>query len=325
MNTNNSHDMDFLISVIVPIYNVEKYLYQCIDSIINQTYHNLEIILVNDGSPDNCGSICDKYALIDPRIKVIHKQNGGLSDARNVAIDIAKGEWITFIDSDDYISKNYIQTLFELAYQNNCQCSVVQPSLFQDGTIPIRKSNNKIEIMNNIEAISAMFYQTKLDTSAWNKLYHKSLFITGIRYPKGYLFEDNPTTFRLLALCDKIAVSNEKLYYYRMREGSIERQDFTPPKIDQGLAILSMMDNYPEITNKVTDAFKCKKTSLALHFIMKMPLDYTRKKDLWMYVLQNRWNIIWDKKARLKTRIGCLLSYLGIPIMKSIFKIVSNR
>ena len=318
--------MNPLITVIVPCYNVEKYLPKCVDSIINQTYQNLEIILVDDGSPDNCGKVCDDYALKDARIKVIHKPNGGLSDARNVAIDIAKGEWITFVDSDDYVSLNYIETLYSLATSNNCQCSVVQPLSFYDGKIPkVISSNDKIEIMDNNEAISSLFYQTKLDTSAWNKLYHRSLFSTGIRYPKGFLFEDNPTTFRLLDKCEKVVVSQQKLYYYRLREGSIERQDFTPEKLDQGITILRMMDKHPEITNKFVDAFKCKKASLALHFIMKMPLEYKHKSDLWEYVTKNRWNVIWDNKARFKTRIGCLLSYLGIPIMKSIFKIVSNR
>ena len=318
--------MNSLVTIIVPIYKVEEYLSQCIDSIINQTYKNLEIILVDDGSPDNCGKICDDYALKDSRIKVIHKPNGGLSDARNVAIDIAKGEWITFIDSDDYIPHDYIEYLYDIVSHDNCQCSVVQVLSFKEGAeLPNNGKDNSFVLMDGIEAVSALFYQTKLDTCAPNKLYHKSLFDTGIRYPKGYLFEDNPTTFRLIALCEKVAVSQRKYYYYRLREGSIERQDFTPEKLNQGLKILRMMDSYPEITNKVPNSFKCKKTSLALHFIMKMPSDYIRKEELWEYVKQNRWKVIWDNKARLKTRIGCLLSYLGISFMKSIFKIVSNR
>ncbi len=315
-----------LVSVIVPCYNVEIYVATCLESILTQTYCNLEIILVDDGSPDKCGEICDCYSKRDLRIKVIHKQNGGLSDARNVAIDVAKGEWITFIDSDDYVAPNYVERLLSLAIDNGCKCSVVQPILFVDGTNPVKKNKNTIvEIMDSMDAISAMFYQTKLDTSAWNKLYHHSLFSTGIRYPKGYLFEDNPTTYRLLALCEKIAVSNEKLYYYRIREGSIEGQDFTPQKLNQGLEIIQMMENFPEITNRVLKSFNCKKASLALHFVMKMPLDYTNKDVLWKFVKQNRWNVVRDKKARLKTRIGCLLSYLGIPIMKSIYKLVSDR
>lgn len=314
-----------LISVIVPCYRVEKYLSQCVNSILVQTYENLEIWLVNDGSPDRCGEICDEYSIKDSRIKVIHKENGGLSDARNVAINKSTGEWITFVDSDDFIAPDYIATLFRLAVENDCKCSVVQPVAFLDGEQPSPNYYNSYEVLSSTDAIAAMFYQTKLDTSAWNKLYHRSLFETGIRYPKGYLFEDNPTTYRLFALCDKIAVSQKQLYYYRLREGSIEGQDFTSNKLNQGLGIIRMMELYPEITNKVHKAFRCKQASLAFHFIMKMPSDYEKKDDLWKYVTDNRWMVIWNNDARMKTRIGCLLSYLGIPFVKKVFKIISKR
>lgn len=314
-----------LISIIIPCYNVEHYLPKCIDSVLQQTYPNLEIWLVDDGSPDKCGEICDEYATKDDRVRVIHKSNGGLSDARNVAIDRATGEWIAFVDSDDYVSPDYIETLYENAIDNNCKCSVVQPISFNDGKEPIPNIKGKVEVLTAQEAIESMFYQTKLDTSAWNKLYHRSLFETEIRYPKGLLFEDNPTTFRLFALCDKIAINSKQLYYYRLREGSIEAQDFTPAKLDQGLAIIKMMEQYPDITNPIQSAFRCKQASLAFHFIMKMPNDYNQKDKLWKYVRDNRWMVIWNRRARLKTRIGCLISYFGIPIMKKIFLFVSAR
>ena len=110
--------MEDLISVVVPIYNVENYIKKCVDSILSQTYKNLEIILVDDGSPDNCPQICDEYAQKDNRIKVIHKENGGLSDARNAGIDISKGKFITFIDSDDYIEKDYVEVLYNSIKEN---------------------------------------------------------------------------------------------------------------------------------------------------------------------------------------------------------------
>ena len=108
-----------LISIVIPVYKVEKYLEKCVESVINQTYKNLEILLVNDGSPDNCPKICDEYAQKDNRIKVIHKENGGLSDARNAGIDVATGKYITFIDSDDYISNDYVEYMYNLLKQNN--------------------------------------------------------------------------------------------------------------------------------------------------------------------------------------------------------------
>lgn len=114
-----------LISIIVPVYNVEKYLKECIDSVISQTYKNLEIILVDDGSTDKSGEICDEYSKKDSRIKVIHKENGGLSDARNVALDIAKGEYIGFVDSDDYVEKDMFETLYKLAEEHNTEISSI--------------------------------------------------------------------------------------------------------------------------------------------------------------------------------------------------------
>lgn len=314
-----------LISVIVPIYKVEDYLDKCVESILTQTYKNLEVWLVDDGSPDRCGEMCDEWAKKDSRIKVIHKPNGGLSDARNAAIDVANGEWILCVDSDDYISVDCIETLAKLALENDAECSVIQPLEFEEGCTTKPSEADGIEVMDGIEAIRGMFYQTKLETSAWGKLYHRSLFEDGIRYPKGLLFEDNPTTYRLLYKSKKVAVSQRKLYYYLLRANSIEGADFTPAKLDQGLQILALMQTHPEITDEVGKAFRCKLASLAFHFVMKMPKDYARKDELWKYITENRWCVICDSNARMKTRIGCALSYLGIPVMKKIFERVSKR
>ena len=128
--------MEELISVVVPVYNVEKYIDKCINSIINQTYKNLEIILVDDGSPDNCGNICDEYAKKDNRIIVIHKENGGLSDARNTGIEVSKGKYITFIDSDDYISDNYVSFLYNLIIEYKADISIGKHYvLYENGEI----------------------------------------------------------------------------------------------------------------------------------------------------------------------------------------------
>ena len=179
-----------LISVIIPCYNVEKYLYRCVDSIIGQTYKNLEIILVDDGSPDNCGKICDEYAAKDGRIKVIHKENGGLSDARNVAIDVAKGEWLTFVDSDDYLTKDYVDTLYNLCIKYKTKVTVADWCIFAEGTYPfMSKRKNKEILFSQNGALEDMFNQVHFDVSACTKLYHHSLF-EGVRFPKGMLFED---------------------------------------------------------------------------------------------------------------------------------------
>ncbi len=209
-----------LISVIVPIYKVEKYLDRCINSIINQTYHNLEILLVDDGSPDNSGKICDEYAQKDKRIKVIHKQNGGLSDARNAALKIAQGDYIGFVDSDDYIKEDMFETLFRLSEENNAEISIVSYyELIEDRLISVRDSG-ELQIMDKIEAIKELLIDTKIQSYAWNKLFKKELF-NGITFPTGKNFEDIATTLILFEKCNKVVLLEEPKYYYIRRNDSI--------------------------------------------------------------------------------------------------------
>lgn len=226
------------ISVIVPIYKVEKYLSCCLDSIINQTYDPLEIILVDDGSPDSCGKICEEYAKKDHRIKVIHKENGGLSDARNVGLEAATGDWIVFVDSDDFIHVQMIEQLWKTSKDYDADmvwCDFVETE--EDGTprweAPGPKetvSSFECNEMNKQEAEN-MFYtanQMSVCMVAWNKLYKKTLFgdhEQGVRYPKGKIFEDGYTTYRLIYQAQKIAHIKIPLYYYRQREQSIMREN----------------------------------------------------------------------------------------------------
>lgn len=315
-----------IVSVIIPVYKVEPYLHRCVDSILVQTYTNLEIFLVDDGSPDNCGMICDEYAQKDKRIKVIHKKNGGLSDARNVAIDIATGEYITFVDSDDYVDTGYVDYLYQLVLQNQCQVAIVQPCSFYENTKPNKKRiTERIEVFSSMEAIKMMFYQKQIETSAWGKLYHKSLFETGIRYPKGLLFEDNPVTFRLLYQSNQVVVSNKQLYFYLIRPDSIEGSLFNETKIQSAVSVLKLMHNYPEITNLVIPAFKCKIISLTFHFILKMPVDNVITKMLYKSIVKKRKDVLLDHNARFKTRLACLISYLGLPVTQKIFRLIDTR
>lgn len=204
-----------LISVIVPCYNVEEYLPKCIESILNQTYRNLEILLVDDGSPDNCGRICDEYAAKDSRIRIIHKKNGGLSDARNAALDVMTGEYVTFIDSDDYVSDDYVEYLYKIIKESGVKLSVSSYQTFVDDSSAEICTNNPlfVKIVHTNDALTGMFYQQIFDTSAWAKMYHRSLFSDGIRYPKGWLYEDLPTTYRLMMKCDYIAFGNYRSYF----------------------------------------------------------------------------------------------------------------
>ena len=317
-----------LISIIVPCYNVEAYLPKCVDSILSQTYSNLEIILVDDGSPDRCGDICDEYAKRDCRIRVIHKKNGGLSDARNVAIDIAKGEYITFVDSDDYVSPDYIETLYGLVEKYRCKVGVAWLRTFNEG----RKADTIQhayfdKVFDRMEGIEKMFYQELFDTAAWCKIYHRSLFETGIRYPFGLIYEDLPTTYLLFLQSDKIAFCNHIIYNYLLRANSIEGQPFKVNKLDSALKILEMIHEHADELKPVKKAVRCRLLSFCYHILLEMPADYSdkRKKILVDYVKTNRWKVLIDGRARKKARAAAAFSFFGMGVMRKILNIVKTR
>ena len=209
-----------LISLIIPVYKVEKYLEKCIQSVINQTYENLQIILVDDGSPDNCGKICDEYAKKDHRIEVIHKSNGGLSDARNKGLEIAKGEYIGFVDSDDYIEADMYEVLYNLLKQYNADVSICNFYTVSQGKISIKNADNGINEYNRIEILKEILLDKNIQSYAWNKLYKKELF-DEIKYPIGKKYEEIGTTFYLLEKCNKVVVTGKSEYYYINRQDSI--------------------------------------------------------------------------------------------------------
>ena len=221
-----------VITVVIPVYNVQEYVPRCIESVIKQTYKNLEIILVDDGSTDTSGYICDEYAKQDERIKVIHKKNGGLSDARNVAIDIAKGKYITFIDSDDYVEVDYIAYLYELIKRNECQISICAHFTENEQQKRVDFGNGYEEkSMGKEEAISRMLCEQGFTVSACAKMYELTLF-QNIRYPFGKLCEDNGTTYKLLEKSEKIYYGNSPKYIYSKRTGSIMNSKFSKKKMD---------------------------------------------------------------------------------------------
>lgn len=207
------------ITVVIPVYNVEQYIEECIESVINQTYTNLEIILVDDGSTDNSGNICNKFEKIDKRIKVIHKANGGLSDARNIGLKVSTGEYIQFIDSDDYIEKDMIETLYKTINEYNADIAICNHYVLKNGKTS-NDSTGIITIYNNKEVLKEFLLDTKIRAYTWEKLWKKSLF-EGIEFPFGRKFEDIATTPKLFWKAEKIVLNDIPKYYYRQREGSI--------------------------------------------------------------------------------------------------------
>ena len=215
-----------LISIIVPIYNVEPYLQRCLDSIINQTYSNLEIILIDDGSSDKSPQICDEYASKDNRITVIHKKNGGLSDARNTGLDNCKGEFISFIDSDDWVEQSYIETLLHALEQTNADISIANFIKTQFSYKYILKTyEHNFTILNSTEALAKLWNREEdsIFVTAWGKLFKKSLY-TNIRFPKGRIHEDEYTSYKLLYHSNLIVFLDVPLYIYFQRKDSIMGQ-----------------------------------------------------------------------------------------------------
>ncbi len=228
-----------LISVIVPIYKVEDYLRDCVNSILAQSYENLEVFLVDDGSPDGCGAICDEYAEKDSRIRVIHKENGGLSDARNAGIDICHGEWIVCVDSDDMIHPAMIRTLYEAAWQTGAPMAwCAYADIDEKGHFihPVGMSSDKITHMVEEssysvipqtwqEAVNCLYEPGELPQQmvvAWNKIYRRDLYDADppIRFPKGKIFEDSFTTYRLMQRAGSVTRIDVPLCLYRHRDAS---------------------------------------------------------------------------------------------------------
>lgn len=218
--------MNELVSVIVPIYGVDDYLSKCVDSIINQTYKNLEIILVDDGGKDKCPEICDEYAGKDGRIKVIHKKNGGLSDARNAGIDIAKGEYFVFIDSDDWVETTMVEHLLAACKKYNVKMAACGRYV-TDGTVIVRTAYEGAKgVYSPEEALNEILSGKSLDVAAWDKIYVRDLF-DDIRYPVGENNEDIAVFYKIVDAAGEVAHCGTNEYYYRSRPGSITKLKYS--------------------------------------------------------------------------------------------------
>jgi glycosyltransferase involved in cell wall biosynthesis len=212
-----------LISVIVPVYKVEEYLDRCVRSIVEQVYTNLEIILVDDGSPDRCGDMCEQWAAKDQRITVVHKKNGGLSDARNFGLDVAQGEYVAFVDSDDWISPDYISRMYNALKKTGAEIAACDVCTVFPGEEVFDIHNEGIlRECSAKEALEDLLQGKGFRAVAWNKLYRKHL-LDGERYPVGKHHEDEFFTYRVLGKAEKLVYVEKPMYFYLQRQGSIMR------------------------------------------------------------------------------------------------------
>lgn len=222
--------MEPLLSVIIPVYNVEPYLRKCVDSVLNQTYRNLEVILVDDGSPDGCGAICEEYAAKDRRVRVIHKANGGLSDARNAGMARMTGEYLTFVDSDDWLDDHALEFLYQAMAESSADLVIGQHDRVEAGTgSPLQLPEPKADLirMGRREAIRRTLQQ---GCAAWARLYKREIH-AGIAFPVNEINEDEAIVLQLLARCHTVAEIGQVVYHYRCRPESITTASFSPEKL----------------------------------------------------------------------------------------------
>lgn len=295
--------MGMLVSVIIPIYCVEMYLEQCINSVVQQTHTELEIILVDDGSPDQCPMLCDAWAKRDPRITVIHKANGGLSDARNAGIDRAHGNYIMFVDSDDWIESNMVECMLSALEEQRadiCACGIFYE-------YPQRTAIREIDsfVGSSTETFKRLYDETRYPVSTWNKLYRRKCW-NKLRFPVGKLCEDAFTTYLLIDQAQTIVQLSTPYYHYRIRDNSIMTSQFSAKKMDEEEAwrknYLFMKEHYPEHEQAAYNFYLLRVNGLIHTITKELRADY-----------QKEYNIL---NAILKENLGYIFLQSGLPLKK---------
>lgn len=317
------------ISVIVPVYNVEKYLKKCVQSVLDQDFKDFELILVDDGSTDNSGSICDDYALKDSRIRVIHKKNGGLSDARNKGTDCAKGKYITYVDSDDYISKEYLKTLNNLVEKYSADIAITGIKTFTDGNEP--KINNRNiyceKVYSGIDALKNMLYQKDMDTSACSMLISESI-ARKHPFPYGKFHEDEFTTYKFYLDASIVAISTVKQYFYRQRKGSI-MHSIGQAIIDELDAADNLYSSLSTISDELANAAKSKKFSDYCQVLLstenlkeEYPELFCRITD---FLNMECKEIIKDHFVRIKNKMAALILLIGgVKLLRNVKNFINK-
>lgn len=308
--------MEPLISVIVPVYNVEGYLDQCMESIVGQSYPHLEILVVDDGSTDSSGTMCDRWAERDERIRVIHQPNGGLSAARNTALDVMRGELVMMVDSDDVLHPMAISILLDIMKASHADIAVGDYTTFVTGAPQwTGQDNGKITHYNQEEAILAIFYQKRLYHSAWGRLYLSSLF-DGIRYPVGQYYEDFAVIYPLLKKCSLVAMTDRPLYGYRRRENSI-LESFSPKRaavldIGEGLEQQFRQEGNGRYLKAARSRLLSAYFNILLLSNQDKINDHKALQDrCWQGIKRLRRECLLDPEMRIKNKMGVVASYLG--------------
>lgn len=302
--------MDKLVSVIIPVYKVEEYLDRCVESVVNQTYENLEIILVDDGSPDECPKKCDEWSQRDKRIKVIHKPNGGLSDARNSGIGISKGSYLMFVDSDDWMPLDSIEILFFnlINTDSDISCGIIK-NVFNKRNINV-KSTNDVYKYNRVDALEKLMYLHVFSNSASGKIYKASLF-KNIKYPFGKHYEDLATTYKLFSKAKRIVSTTKVVYYYFQNNQGIMHKKYSTKRLEGLNFALEELDYVNKYYNSINKAAIYRLFFECLSILNDMPYSNQDKKNVNKYIKQYRKIVLNDPNLSKKQKLLCYSTFFG--------------
>ena len=311
-----------MISVIVPVYKVEKYLRRCVDSILAQTYTNYELILVDDGSPDQSGKICDEYAELYSFVRVIHQKNQGLSGARNSAVPVAKGSYVSFIDADDFVTEDYLEYLLQLCLRCGTDISVGgYVYQYDQHEIKMPKEESFSGFLSTEDALSQMNYGKGFSVFAWGKLYKKDL-VQRYPYPAGKLYEDLATTYKIIGDTSGVAFGNKQIYYWVQRGGSIMHSGFNRKQLDGIEAAEAQLEylqaHYPGAEQAAR--YRCAAKAVEL---IEVYFKTGKDKDIFCF-LRDKMKIyskgvLRDKKVKGSMKIRIIAALLGYNPARIVF------
>lgn len=322
-----------MINIIVPVYGVERYLARCVDSLLVQTHNNIRVILVDDGSPDDCPRLCDNYAEQDSRITVLHRTNGGLSAARNTGLDYLfslpaneRGEYVAFVDSDDWVSYDYVAFLLKLLVDNNADIAQCGHYISYSSSREVSKNNTHCTVvLSRIDALDSLCRNGIWDVTTWNKLYKLELF-REVRFPEGKSYEDTATCYLLAAQCNRFAVNMAPKYHYVQRYTSIANgttwKDSKYDLIEAGDALADWIQkNYPSLHNAAIEKRIYVRLSTLAQMVNTRHYDKLKIYKFRKYIQANCKTILLDKKTAKRDKLGTITILLGFPCYKLLWKI----
>lgn len=323
--------MEPLISVIIPVYNIENYLHDCVQSLLSQTYRNLELLLIDDGSTDASGCLCDKWQQTDRRIRVIHKPNGGVADSRNTGLDAIQGEYYCFVDGDDTVQTDYIETMYSLLNEYDADIAMCMYSYtWEDGSTKRTRngefSDEHIFMNTGNDALMNMLYSRIYAPACWGKLFRNDGNV--VRFPHYAIGEDMLFTTEHFLRAEKVIMSNRPLYNYMQHDASV-MHSVNPDKIyDLVVSGDEMLKKIPSASKDLQHAasyYIIEKNTSALMKLYEHPDQSDKIRHIKDNIKAHRKTVLFDSNAEFRTRIACAVSYFGIPTLYKIRNLTAKR